>query len=272
MRGCGRGCCHYPDSEIESQERWNYAKPSRRPGVQFNLPRYQHPGIAPSGNHVCKTSHRPKFVCVACRRVFKPALVEGNEYHIWESSQRHLGWWWMPSRSRIPEVWNEYESIWSLPARREELKRLQEIQYMVLSGLRTFSDEEMSEYKKSNPALWWQPLSALRCPGCGEEGVPVGGTFRAPPQKDARAWAKVSELLAKGEMFSYCLTREEEALLIKDAEIDNRRQQMAVGLEEVRARRISELKNTLGRTDEEIRKLARIKSLETEEAWELVDL
>jgi hypothetical protein len=184
-----------------------------------------------------------------------------------------MGWWWSPSPSRIPEVWREYTSICSLPARREERKRLQEIESMVLSGLqlgKTFSEEEMNEYKKSNPALWWQPLNALRCPGCGEAGVPVGGTFRAPAQKDARGWAKVSELLAKGEMFSYCLTQDEEALVIKDAEIENGRKKNRDEWEEVKARRISELKNTSGRTGEEIRKLARIKSLKMEESWELV--
>ncbi|KAJ6571792.1 hypothetical protein B0H19DRAFT_1131238 [Mycena capillaripes] len=233
IRGCDRGCCPYPSSETESNERWNYAT-DRRPGIQFDHSvRYpHHPSIAPSGNHACKTSRRPKFVCVACRRAFKAALIEGNQYDIWASSW-HMGWWYSPLPSRIPEVWKEYDSICSLPARREEKKRLQEIESMVLSGRRegkTFSDEEMSEYKKSNPALWWEPLSALRCPGCGEAGVPVGGTFRAPPQKDSRGWTKVSELLAKGEKFSYCLTQDEEALLIKDAEIEMGRRRADAGM------------------------------------------
>ncbi|KAJ7627619.1 hypothetical protein DFH06DRAFT_731673 [Mycena polygramma] len=271
IRGCGRGC-PYLDSEIESNERWNYAQ---QPGIQFDASSHHsyHRGIAPSGNHACKTSYRPKFVCVACRRAFKAAIVEGNQYEIWASSW-HMGWWWSPSPSRIPDVWKEYKSICSLPARREEKRRLEEIEDMVLSGRqdgRTFSDEEMDEFKKSNPALWWQPLSALRCPGCGEPGVPVGGTFRAPAQKDARGWAKVSELLAKGEMFNYCLTQDEEKVLIREAEIENERWQAAAGWEETKARRIAELKNTSGRTDEKARKLARIKSVEIAEGWELVE-
>ncbi|KAJ7484707.1 hypothetical protein FB451DRAFT_1233255 [Mycena latifolia] len=262
IRGCERGCCPYPDSKTESNERWNYL--SRFGGVQFNNPSTRaphYPGIAPSGNHACKTSHRPKFVCVVCRRVFKPALIEGNMYDIWANSW-HKGWWWSPSQSRIPEVWAEYKSICSLPARREEKKRLEDIEQMVLSGQhggRTFSDDEMNEYKKSNPALWWQPMSALRCPGCGEAG------------KDARGWAKVSELLENGEMFSYCLTQQEEAVLIKDAEIENMRLQNVVGWEETKARRIAELKNAPGRTEAEIQKLERIKTLKMEESWELVD-
>ncbi|KAJ7136064.1 hypothetical protein C8R44DRAFT_952719, partial [Mycena epipterygia] len=271
IRGCERGCCPYPDSEIASNERWDYSKD--RPGIQFDSPthnRHHHPGIAPSGHHVCKTSHRPKFVCVGCRRVFKPVLVDDNQYDIWASS-RHMGWWWSPAPSRIPEVWEEYWSICTLPARRAEKRRLQEVEQMVLSGQGTFSEDEMNEYKKSNPALWWQPLDALRCPGCGEAGVPVGGTFRAPPQKDARGWANVSELLEKGEMFSYCLTKEEEVALIKDADIENTRMQNAVGWEETKARRIAELKRAPGRTDEEIRRLARIKSLNIEDSWVLLD-
>jgi hypothetical protein len=185
-----------------------------------------------------------------------------------------MGWWWSPSRSRIPEVWREYESICSLPARREEKKRLQSVEHMVLTAQqagRPFSDEELNEYKKSNPALWWQPLRSLRCPGCGREGTPVGGTFRAPAQKDARGWARVSELLEKGELFSYCLTTEEESALIKDAETENLRRQNAAGWKETKANRIAELKNAAGRTDEEMRKVARIKASKMEEGWELVD-
>ncbi|KAJ6590554.1 hypothetical protein DFH09DRAFT_1423295, partial [Mycena vulgaris] len=198
IRGCDRGCCSYSDSETESNERWNYTQ--QRPGIQFDpsTRSSHHPGIAPSRNHPCKTSHRPKFVCVACRRAFKPAFIEGNLYDIWASSW-HMGWWWSPSRSKIPE--------------------------------------------KSNPALWWKPMSTLRCPGCGEAGVPVGGTFRAPPQKDARGWANVSKLLERGEMFSYCLTQQEEAALIEDAQIENTRLKNSAGWEETKARRIAELKN-----------------------------
>ncbi|KAJ7145379.1 hypothetical protein C8R43DRAFT_548149 [Mycena crocata] len=272
IRGCERGCCPYPDSETAANERWDYSHHSPAAGVQFNpgyagSPAGLHPGIAPSGNHTCKSSHRPKFVCVGCRRTFKPALIEGNQYDIWANS-RHRGWWWSPAPSKIPEVWKEYKNICSIPVRRAEKARLQEIEDMVLSMQRegrTLSDEEMkNEYKKSNPALWWQPLSALRCPGCGKSGVPVGGTFRAPSEKDVRGWTRVSELLEKGEKFSYCLTQEEEAFLLRDAEIENERRKNSTRWEEMKARRITELKNTLGRTDEEIQKLTRIKALKVE--------
>ncbi|KZT24330.1 hypothetical protein NEOLEDRAFT_1135119 [Neolentinus lepideus HHB14362 ss-1] len=34
----------------------------------------------------------------------------------------------------------------------------------------------------------WVYLSALRCPGCGKEGTPVGDMFRTPAQNDRKGW------------------------------------------------------------------------------------
>jgi hypothetical protein len=198
--------------------------------------------------------------------VFKAAMVEGNQYDIWTDKRK--GWWYSPLPSQIPEVWAEYKSICSLPARREEKDRLMQIENMVLAGGTTISEEDMKEYKRSNPVLWWRPLSSLRCPGCGEQGIPVGSTFRAPPVKDNRGWAKVEELLKGGEMFSYCLTREGEKELMTEAEVEKARVKNASAWEEMKARRIAELKTTQGRTEEESRRLMLIRAQKSNaEEW-----
>jgi len=97
--------------------------------------------------------------------------------------------------------------------------RIRENQYMddLLTGKKTMSDEEVQELRKWNPECWWKIMDNLRCPECGKEGKPVGGTFKAPAKKNDKGWKLVSKLLALGENFSYCATVEEAKELRKEA-------------------------------------------------------
>ena len=99
IRGCARECCYYSDSEIQSKERWDYLKSYTEAKIHSLRPKSaSSQSLAPARNHTCLSPYRPKFVCVPCRRVFKPSMVEGNEYAAWDSENRP-GWWYTPTHA-----------------------------------------------------------------------------------------------------------------------------------------------------------------------------
>lgn len=129
-------------------------------------------------------------------------------------------------------------------------------------GEEAFTKEELEELRKVSPEFLRRDMQRnARCPGCGKEGRPVGGTFRACAQGDDRGWARVKEMLDTGEEFSYCVTEEEQKEVIQEGErLKESRRDKA--WEEERKRRIAELKEaseTGQRTKAEERKLDRIR-------------
>ncbi|KAJ3513932.1 hypothetical protein NLJ89_g2670 [Agrocybe chaxingu] len=155
-------------------------------------------------------------------------------YSIWDpkSPVPAQGWWVLPTPDRIPEVWDAWRKLVRGRARGSaEEKRAYNVLMELEGELWTtgFSDkytkDEIEEFKKLCPYLWWKSLDHCKCPGCGQVGLTVRNTFRAPKQKDTKRWKEVTLQLEKGETFSYCLTRDEEVALFHDAQLERKRQE-----------------------------------------------
>ena len=217
IRSCDWGCCPYDRDtrqSIEENERYGY-----RDGIN-NAVRIQR--WKPRGQ--CINPYKPKFVCVSCRRTFKHAIIEGNEYRT-DDYGRKLAV--RPGYDKIPEVWQEYRKF----ARRKELRRsLYDIEtqesVFYQAGVAAFRKDELEQLRKQSPVFWWRPLTQMRCPGCGKDGREVGSTFRGPGRNDKKGWEKVQSLLEKGEQFSYCVTPDEEKELVMEAARREQRRSM----------------------------------------------
>ncbi|TFK39270.1 hypothetical protein BDQ12DRAFT_665600 [Crucibulum laeve] len=66
-------------------------------------------------------------------------------------------------------------------------------------------------------------LIPCKCPGCEEMGQPVGTTFKAPRRKNMKDWKQAVETLEKGEIISYCFSKDEEAEVSRDTIHENER-------------------------------------------------
>ncbi|KAL4242545.1 hypothetical protein ABKN59_011417 [Abortiporus biennis] len=181
IRGCTPECCPYEPTKanIERNERYNYLTGST-------------PIVADTDGqrHVpCKNPHRQKFVCVDCRRVFKPSFIDGNEYMFNTFFKRNYA---RPSRDRIAHVWVEWRRhCRSHVFNYQEQSRLHEKEAIYLTeGEQAFDPSELQELRRFDPEFWWKPLDQICCPGCGERGLPLGGTFRAPSRNQAAEWEK----------------------------------------------------------------------------------
>lgn len=211
IRGCDKDCCPYDNttSNIERNERYNYnyesISSSRDPSrVDPSHPRYIH----------CTNPYRQKFVCTDCPRVFKPAVIDGNEY-----MTCHRRCYVRPIRERIPDVWEEYIRMYrskSISPQTRDALECQEYLYL-REGEVAFEPEELVSLRAISPCFLWRPLDIMRCPDCGGDGKPVGGTFRAPKKHDRKGWERVQWMLDDGEKFSFCLTPDEETEVIEEA-------------------------------------------------------
>ncbi|KAJ8701377.1 hypothetical protein PTI98_000171 [Pleurotus ostreatus] len=235
LRGCSRECCPYPDSDIDANERIAYAardaRTLPRPLPTDNESDWIDYTLTPAGHHACRAPYRPKFVCVPCRRVFKPAVVPGNEYVVWGENVgdgdggggggtwvdgARMGWWVAPAGwySKALEVaWGRVQRD---PVRWEEAEMGVRAYHLNRdSGSRMGSGEsgeegreegetsveeaiegvDVEELRKCHPDAWWRPLNErwVRCPGCGAAGQAVGSKFEAPPRGRGRAGGKKSE-------------------------------------------------------------------------------
>ncbi|KAL4260890.1 hypothetical protein AB1N83_008825 [Pleurotus pulmonarius] len=246
LRGCSRECCPYPDSEIDANERIDYStrdvRSVPRPltggedGIDYTL--------TPAGHHACRSPYRPKFVCVPCRRVFKPAIIPGNGYVIWGENvsdnggswvdSARMGWWVAPQgwySKALEEGWGRVQRN---QARWEEVEEgVRKYHLNLSSGSGTGNGEwgregmkrEIEELRKCHPDAWWRPLNErwVRCPGCGAAGQAVGSKFEAPAQgkssagnkKSEKAWRRVEERLRAGDRSTFCMSRTEEEILLE---------------------------------------------------------
>lgn len=233
VSGCSKGCCGWWGPEgVEENERYNYLHQSPRLEDQVDGVGY--------GARVCASAGRPKYVCFACRRGFKPAFREGNEYRIERFGNQ---WEVRPECGRMAEMCR-MKGLKLLEGGSAEGRRIEAASYR-----RYLSDQKGEEAKEESekmgimrPELWWRMLQS-RCPGCGAPGIAVGDTFRVPAGDDEKAWAAVRTMLDEGEKFSYCVTVDEEeelrleATRVKDRErgkedwgMEKRRRLEALGL------------------------------------------
>ncbi|KAI0065270.1 hypothetical protein BV25DRAFT_156402 [Artomyces pyxidatus] len=206
VSGCSKGCCHFWGPEgVEEHERYHYDRP--RVGeisvlrVASELP----------ARH-CMLAGRPKYVCFDCKRGFKHAFVEGNEYRI---SNYRTEWMTRPDRRRIADVWEAYAAYHESHDKREKF-RVEDVERAYrISGYKDKTVDGYEQTRACSPELWWTPLDG-RCPGCGKAGRSVGDTFRIPKVKDDKAWQNVKRMVNEGEAFSYCMTPDEENELIRE--------------------------------------------------------
>ena len=251
LRGCGRGCCPYPDDEISKNTREHlltcYYPPEHFTSVSMvkNAQPLGRKGLY--YNH-CQSVHRPKFLCAksACRRIFKPFYdPERHEYEIDENQ----GWRIRPLRETNAEfaaaVQREKQLVNYRPANHGTGRFVAELREV--SALRRrwensepLTKEEMDELKKWVPEMWWTritegrpPIRRLggeaatirqdrkRCPSCGSAAVRVGSNFRAPKRRNDKAWRGIVEIIEAGEdlaaKFSMCWTVETHAKMVEKA-------------------------------------------------------
>ncbi|KAI0053214.1 hypothetical protein FA95DRAFT_1586238 [Auriscalpium vulgare] len=215
VSGCGKGCCGFWGPEgVEENERYHYTD-----GHTHYIALTQAQGY----KGACNGAGRPKYACFTCRRTFKPAWVEGNEYDTPPFSDR---WVVRPDRERLAGVWAAWRDVWNKSSG-EERRRIQDVaNAFAASDYKDMGIEGFEEIKAYCPELWWQLLES-RCPGCGATGVRVGDTFRAPAVKDDKGWMEARTLLDTGEEFSYCMTAEEEAELVMEVQHVNARKEGA---------------------------------------------
>ena len=115
-------------------------------------------------------SMREKFACFDCRRVFKLALVAGNEYM--SSRPVQVRSMWTPTGS--PRTPNKY-MVYAQPSKDQSAPSIVE------------------------PG--WKPLGRgprWCCGECGKEGTKVGTAFEAPPRHDKLAWDELRKWVENG--------------------------------------------------------------------------
>ncbi|KAI0049735.1 hypothetical protein FA95DRAFT_1556630 [Auriscalpium vulgare] len=159
---------------------------------------------------------RPKHVCFACRRAFKPAFLPGNEYLI----KRHENIWIVrPERVRIAEVW---EAAAYLHRRGSpEVRQRVDAVYGAYMGSefsdKGVDDDEYAALTIWEPGMWWQRVR-VSCPGCSAPGVRVGNAFRVPKRRDARGWEAARVVVERDkEKGVFRLGREDEEERISEA-------------------------------------------------------
>lgn len=206
LSGCGNGCCHSWGSEgIEENERVSYLTGWAPTDCRWpKSPSSKHP-------HRCAVPGRPKYACFSCRRTFKPALIDGNEYE--DTSFLREEWIVRPGREskKLQAVWRAQRK---LQGQQKNLKT--DDGQKLLADMRDAIDDFIAsaheatelteELKAIAPELWWKRLGS-RCPGCGGDGRPVGSTFRAPKQSDVVGWRDVHARIEAGDEFRFCATK-----------------------------------------------------------------
>ncbi|EIN08830.1 hypothetical protein PUNSTDRAFT_143535 [Punctularia strigosozonata HHB-11173 SS5] len=213
IRGCSHGCCPYATTPkgIEENERYSYPSGGSSPTAAISS--------APSRpSYTCRNRYRPKYVCLGCRRTWKPAIVEGNEYQIDEWCDS----WLVRKEGTAQRISDE------VYARRDAISRdaadgyardraCWERLHSYRADSASFTEKQIAIAREHDPEMWWTSLNVLRCSTCGTNGTRVGPAFRAPKQKDTKGWDRARALLGQGEAFSFCMTPDEEAELTKEA-------------------------------------------------------
>ena len=83
LRGCSRGCCPYPDSDISLNTRPHLLDGYEGPNIED--PSNPPPGRTGLYYPACQSSYRPKFICPrkTCQRSIKPVFdPDKHEYDI----------------------------------------------------------------------------------------------------------------------------------------------------------------------------------------------
>lgn len=234
IRGCGRGCCPYRDSDIVANERYIYT------------PSFcAEPSVGPLGQR-CHNPYRPKFVCFKCRRSFKPSVIDGNEYSVAEPGELiHIGstWatWATRSESEAHQATRSAENIRAKPRHAALRKELDDLWDRYGADMKSLTAGELVLLRRYNAEAQWISLDELHCPGCGSAGQPVGGQFKAPKTKDEKGWEEVQCALENGEAFLYCMTVSEETELIEEAQRQRVKAERKTAWEEEKWRRIHAL-------------------------------
>ena len=253
IRGCSRGCCPYPDSEVlppfpTSSPTSNAMKVSGNTRhhllTQYWAPEYDppNPEQQPEGRaglyfNQCMSSYGPKFICPErpCRRSIKPVYDPDRfEYDISEwQDWRVRPLWTSPELVEVRRNSNRLHSRQSvLNGEKAAFEKLRNQYYNDPSSL---SEEERDFVKKNDPEAWWRTVVSTkrvwwqvtvnlkRCPSCGKEALRVGSNFRIPKRKDEKAWREIEDMIREGEdmvaKFSPCATSEEWKNMVDRANV-----------------------------------------------------
>lgn len=146
----------------------------------------------------CRDPERYKYICLGCRRVFKPAQFGENAY-VRECV--------LPNLEHDDHPLNKPRSEQE-QARPDELMRLawKYEESLIFPGPSLFSRQDLEALKQESHRFCLERAQPLRCCKCGEPGRRVVGAFSAPPQKDIKAWKKLEMKLANGGQFDCCET------------------------------------------------------------------
>ncbi|KAA1476617.1 hypothetical protein DENSPDRAFT_853791 [Dentipellis sp. KUC8613] len=210
---CDKGCCAdwgSSPAEIEKYERYQYLNPL------FDNRRYR--DLDENGQSCwrppsCINPHRPKYVCLGCRRTYKPAYIQGNDY---EMSRARDQWFVRPSDDRIREITSTLKKQKKNEVEQEKARQCEDWLRSSTYG-HILSKHDIRQLKYTWKYEWQVPLES-RCPGCGTAGLAIGNSFRPPKRNDEKAWLEVKGLIEAGELFSFCMTRNEEREVKKEAE------------------------------------------------------
>lgn len=163
----------------------------------------------------CKDEERFKYLCLGCRRAFKPAIRAENRY--WddlvvprdEYCPRHKD-----ERRHFPKgkagLKDPDEARWVELHERADVSAY--FASLSMSGPGLFSDDEIAQLSEHDHFMCWRRLHPIRCPGCGEPGRRVGGSFEPPPRRKAKAWKQLKTMLENGGRFDHCSDSVREGL------------------------------------------------------------
>lgn len=157
----------------------------------------------------CNSLHRPKFICPrpTCRRSIKPFYAPHiNEYYFkttWGREEWGKDWSVRPLSEREPALAKAMENMTNFTRAPPELKSLPVEQDRKVIAKYKADPHSLSDFERVVlPWIWpdsWFIHIVKRCPGCGQDVVPVGSNFRIPARKDKKGWRQVEAWIEAGE-------------------------------------------------------------------------